>query len=213
MNGFESTERFTQTDLIFDSLTLRLSDTPEHEKLARSEAYRTVGSLVDRLLPEGDSAEGLHKHPIEHAGDNGDRIVFICRENVPDHGRLTRVIVNDVVREPVTLGRSVLIKDYVLNSVQKAVTFQQTEIHRQGDAHAWSLRAGTGPLLGMSSGTLNIYSGTNYMLNMPRSRGYPHTMPALIEHRILLETLAETLSPLNGVTAEPGYSAFSGIMS
>lgn len=184
----------------------------EEERRLRHAAYRAIDAAFSELLPGTETAEALHKYPIEFAADDGDRTVFLCRDKMPNHGTLLRIIFNDEVREPVYGGGQLYIRDFVISTVQKALTFQQSQLERQ-KASGWVFNPQSGPVMRMRNNKLEVVNGSDYSVHIPKTQGFPYTVSKLVEQRLLLEDLSDNLVLLNGSTAEPGYPSEMGIMS
>jgi hypothetical protein len=207
-------ELFGQETSTFDGIVATFSaDSAEDERQRRWLAYRDVGATVDRLLEGRPVGEAVHRHPVEFGLDSGNRTVFVCREIVPGHASLIRVIVNDEVHKPISGDRELHIRDFVMSTLQKAMTLQQSRVSRRGSEHAWPRPVDRGPLLQLVASGLVANSGDDYSVLIPKTRGYPHQPGALIEQRVWLQALDEELSALTAATIEPGYPSTSGIMS
>lgn len=198
----------------FDQLVRDISkDFKREEKQSRHAVYQHAGAVIAGLLPCGQTAEALHRMPVEFALDSGDRTVFLCRDRVPAHGELVRVIINDEVREAASGSRQLHVRDFVISTLQKTLTFQQGRLQRQHADHQWPIDEDSGPVLYRRNDRLQIKSGSEYSVHIPKTRGFPHKLTGLMEQRMLLETLIEDLEPLGPSTLEPGYPSNSGIMS
>ncbi|CAN5412210.1 hypothetical protein BH09PAT4_BH09PAT4_01890 [soil metagenome] len=199
---------------LFDYLVDDIVGTSKsEERLMRHAVYSQVSAVFAKLLPGSQTAESLHTLPMEFVQDLGQRTVFLCRDRVPAHGGLVRAIINDEVHEAVTGDRRLHIRDFVISTVQKTLTFQQSTLVRAHTEHLWRTADETGPRLCRRDGRLDVVSGANYNVHIPKTAGFPHRPAALMEQRLLLENLVEDLSVLGEVTHEPGHPSKSGIMS
>jgi hypothetical protein len=195
----------------FDTLVSRFTaDYFAEEKQRRHIAYERLGETVTRLLPEGMSSETLH---VDYFADEAQRTVFICRDRVPAHGELVRIIINDEQHDVLEGSCALNSRDFVISATQKALSFQQSWLARRRDAHGWQLQATSAPLLVRRYDRLEVLSGSKYQLHIPKTRGYPHSIGQLIEHRVLLESVTDDLARLNGVTQQDACPSARGIMS
>lgn len=195
----------------FDTVVSRFTaDYFAEEKQLRHIAYERIGDVVCRLLPECTSSEVLH---TDYFADEMQRTIFICRDRVPAHGSLVRIIVNDERHDVLDGSRELRSRDFVISATQKALSFQQSWLTRRRDAYGWQLGPTSAPLLQRHYDRLEVLSGSQYQIHIPKTRGYPHSIGQLIEHRVLLETVTDDLSRLNGVTQQDACPSARGIMS
>lgn len=210
----EQRKEAMDTQTMFNEVVEGVSRTfMNEERHLRHAAYERFGMVISSLLSGSGTSEAVHTHPIEIAEERGRRTIFLCRDRVPAHGTLVRVIINEEFNNPVEDRHFMSTSDFVVSTIQKTLTFQQTSLTRSNFHAPWPTTQDSGPRLLLRKSNLEVVSGSEYSVHIPKTSGYPHMQTALMEQRVQLESLNDNLSSLNGGTVEPGYPSPAGIMS
>ena len=182
------------------------------EKPLRHKAYDAIRDAGTRLL-SGDIEQAYHATYFDIDGDTAERRVLLARARVPGHGNLLRVILNERTMDLRTDELRIDVSDFVISTIMRTHTVQRTAVKKERTAESWPINAKTGPLVLSRAGRLEVVSGSEYDIHIPKTRGFPKNLGQLIDGRIALEELSGVLEGLSGVTYDPDAQTPYGFMS
>lgn len=198
----------------FYAITDRVVGNDLDERELRHGAYAAVGLHVGRLLGgSGAIHEALHRTYLDNGVQTTERRVFIASANFPAHGIMHRIISNDEYFDPVIDEGSLVIRDAVVSTTQKTMSIQTSFLKRSKKDASWSSTKSSGPILQIFHDSVSVVTGDDYHVHIPKTKGYPKPGGVLLEERITLESIAEQLEALNGVTEELYKPSAHGFMS
>lgn len=184
------------------------------ERELRHGAYAAIGLHVGRLLGgSGAIHEALHRTYLDNGIQTAERRVFIASANFPAHGVMHRIISNDEHFDPVVNQGKLVIQDAVVSTTQKTMSIQTSVLTRGKKDPSWSSTEESGPILQIFHDSVRVTSGSNYHVHIPKTQGYPKAGEVLLAERIMLESIAEQLEQLNGVSQEVHKPSEHGFMS
>lgn len=184
------------------------------ERELRHGAYAAIGLHVGRLLGRsGTIHEALHKTYVDNGIQATERRVLIASANFPAHGIMHRIISNDEHFDPVMNQGKLVIQDAVVSTTQKTMSIQTSVLTRGKKDPSWSSTEDSGPILQIFHDSVRVVSGSDYHVRIPKTQGYPKAGDVLLAERIMLESIAEQLEQLDGVSQELHKPSEHGFMS
>jgi hypothetical protein len=204
--GQDSSRAFE--DNLFGELTRTIVRDERRKRRATFQVAKTAIQSAKRLSLElNNMPRSYHTTYVELPdGTSAERNVLFSVMNFPGFGELARLITNDLTSHPTDIdGHQMAIKDDVILLSSNRFSWQENVLYKRRQDSGWTVPSNAGALLEQRSDYVDLVSGSNYDLNIPRPGGWPTPLTVSIIDRLQLERSIEVIESLNVSSHQPGY--------